>query len=81
MSIRWVKNVIIDGRKSRVEVQIGARHIGDKCYTRIGTETEEWFTTSSEDRDTIISEGIKILKRRLEGKTVTHPDGRKFDWS
>jgi hypothetical protein len=81
MSIRWVKNVIIDGQKSTVEVQIGARHIGDKCYIRFGTETEEWFSTNSEDRDTIIAEGIKILKRRLEGKTVTDPAGRTFDWS
>jgi len=80
MSIRWVRNVIIDGGKSTVEVQIGARHIGDKCYTRIGTETETWFTTKSDDRDEIINEGIAILKRRLEGKTVTYPDLRKFDW-
>lgn len=80
MSIRWVKNVIIDGRKSTVEVQIGARRIGDKCYTRIGTETESWFDTDSDDRDAIIAEGIAILKRRLEGKTVTYPDRRKFDW-
>jgi hypothetical protein len=80
MSIRWVKNVLIDGQKSTVEVQIGAKHIGDKCYTRVGTETEEWFTTNSEDRDTIIAEGISILKSRLKGKTVTYPDLRKFDW-
>lgn len=80
MSIRWVKNVIVDGQKSTVEVQIGAKRIGDKCYTRSGTETEEWFSTSSEDRDTILAEGIKILKHRLEGKTMTYPDGRKFDW-
>jgi hypothetical protein len=80
MSIRWVKNVIVNGQKSTVEVQIGDRHIGDKCYTRIGTETEEWFSTRFEDRDTILAEGIKILKRRLEGKTMACPDGRKFDW-
>ena len=80
MSIRWVKNVIIDGKKSTVEVQIGARHIGDKCYTRIGTETEAWFDTDSGNRDEIIAEGIKILKGRLEGKIVTDPDQKKFDW-
>ena len=81
MSIRWVKNVIIDGQKSTVEVQIGDRHIGDKCYTRIGTETEAWFTTDSGDRDEIIAEGVAILKQRIKGKTVTYPDLRKFDWS
>lgn len=80
MSIRWVRNVIIDGQKSTIEVQIGDRHIGDKCYTRIGTETEAWFDTNSGDRDTIIAEGITILKRRLEGKKVTGPDLGTFDW-
>jgi hypothetical protein len=80
MSIRWVKNVTVDGQKTTVEVQIGARRIGDKCYTRVGNETEAWFDTKSDDRDEIIAEGISILKRRLEGKTVMCPDGRMFDW-
>lgn len=80
MSIRWVKNVTVDGRKTTVEVQIGARRIGDKCYTRVGNETEVWFDTKSDDRDEIIAEGIAILKPKLEGKTVTYPDGRMFDW-
>ena len=42
MSIRWVRNVLIDGEKSTVEIQLGARIIGDKCYTRINNEVEKW---------------------------------------
>jgi hypothetical protein len=43
MSIRWIKNVLIDREKSTIEIQIGDRRIGDKCYTRINTETESWI--------------------------------------
>ena len=28
----------------------------------------------------LIAQGIDILKRRLEGKQVTYPDGRDYDW-
>ena len=81
MSIRWVKNIVIDGTKSMIEVQIGDRRIGDKCYTRLNTETESWFTNRSDNREDIIAQGIDILRKRLEGKQVTYPDGRQFDWS
>jgi hypothetical protein len=81
MSIRWVKNIIIDGTKSMIEVQIGDRRIGDKCYTRLNTETESWFQNRSDNREDIIAQGIDILRKRLEGKKVTYPDGRPFDWS
>jgi hypothetical protein len=81
MSIRWVKNIIIDGTKSMIEVQIGDRRIGDKCYTRLNTETESWFQNRSDNREDIIAQGIDILRKRLKGKKVTYPDGRPFDWS
>ncbi|MBN2035913.1 MAG: hypothetical protein JW768_04150 [Chitinispirillaceae bacterium] len=81
MSIRWIKNVLIDTEKSTIEIQIGDRRIGDKCYTRINTETESWFDNHSDTRADIIAQGIDLLKKRLEGKTVTYPDGRAFDWS
>jgi hypothetical protein len=80
MSIRWVKNVVIDGAKSAIEVHIGDRRIGDKCCTRIGSGAEVWFTNSSDDREKIIAQGIGILKRQLAGKKVTLPDGGAFDW-
>jgi hypothetical protein len=81
MSIRWVKNIIIEGTKSMIEVQIGDRRIGDKCYTRLNSELESWFQNQSDNREDIIAQGIDILRKRLEGKMVTYPDGRPFDWS
>ncbi|MBN1128428.1 MAG: hypothetical protein JXA71_05545 [Chitinispirillaceae bacterium] len=81
MSIRWVKNIVIDGVKSMVEIQIGDRRIGDKCYTRINTETEVWFETKFDKRDKIIEQGRDLLKKRLEGRKLTYPDGTAFDWS
>ena len=80
MSIRWVKNVIIDTVKSVIEIQMGDRKIGDKCYTRIGTDVEKWFDTKSSSRQEIIDQGIQILKSRLSGKTLTYPDGKPYDW-
>lgn len=80
MSIRWLKNVIIDNQKSTIEVQIGDRKIGDKCYTRINQELEVWFENLYESRGDIIAQGIDILKKRLNGKKVTNPDGTPYDW-
>lgn len=81
MSIRWLKNVIIDDEKSTVEIQIGDRKIGDKCYTRINQELEVWFENVSEMRADIIAQGIEILRSRLDGKKVTFPDGTPYDWN
>jgi hypothetical protein len=81
MSIRWVQNIIVDGVKSMVEVQIGDRRIGDKCYIRVNNETERWFQNESDMREDIIAQGVELLKKRLEGKKITYPDGRPFDWS
>lgn len=80
MSIRWIKNVVIDGEKSTLEIQLGDKKIGDKCYTRISNDVESYFNNISETRDEIISEGVDILKKKLEGKKVTYPDGRDYDW-
>jgi hypothetical protein len=80
MSIRWAKNVVIDGVKSVIEIQLGDRIIGDKCYTRIGTEVEKWFDNISDSREDVIAQGLDILKRRCAGRAVTCPDGRPYDW-
>lgn len=80
MSIRWIKNVVIDGEKTTIEIQVGDRKIGDKCYTRVSNEVEAYFNNVYETRDDIIAQGIDILKRRLEGKKVTYPDGRDYAW-
>jgi hypothetical protein len=80
MSIRWVKNVVIDGSKSIIEIQLGDRVIGDKCYTRIGTEVEKWFDNISDSREDVIAQGLDILKHRCGSATVIYPDGRPYDW-
>jgi hypothetical protein len=80
MSIRWAKNVVVDGVKSVIEIQLGDRVIGDKCYTRIGTEIEKWFDNISDSREDVIAQGLDILKHRLSPKGVTYPDGRPYDW-
>jgi hypothetical protein len=80
MSIRWVRNVVIDGEKSTIEIQLGAFKIGDKCYTRVNNEVEKWFANISDSREDIIAQGVDILKSRLEGKTIAYPDGTAYDW-
>ena len=80
MAIRWIRNVLIDGEKSTVEIQIGENTIGDKCYTRINEETEVWFDNIYDTRNDIIAQGCDILKKRLEEKEVTYPDGQPYDW-
>jgi hypothetical protein len=81
MSIRWIRNVLLEGEKATLEIQLGDFRIGDKCYTRINNEVEQYFDNLNESRDDIVAQGLDILKRRLEGKTVTYPDGRDYDWS
>jgi hypothetical protein len=81
MSIRWLKNIMIDNEKSTIEIQIGDRKIGDKCYTRVNQELEVWFENTSCDRADIIAQGIDILKHRLSGRTLTTPDGKPYAWN
>jgi len=80
MSIRWLRNVLIDGQKSTIEIQLGDRHIGDKCYTRINEEVEMWFENIYNTRGDIIAQGIDILKKRLSNRSVTFSDGNPYDW-
>jgi hypothetical protein len=81
MSIRWIRNVVVNGEKTTIEVQLGYRLIGDKCYTRVGNELENYFDNMMDSRDDIVAQGIDILKKRLEGKKVAYPDGRDYDWA
>jgi hypothetical protein len=80
MAIRWMKNVIIDGEKGSIEIQLGDRKLGDKCYTRINNEIELWFDNISDTRDDIIAQGLDILKQRLDGKKINGVNGLPYDW-
>jgi hypothetical protein len=75
-----MKNVLIDNKKSTLEIQLGDRKLGDKCYTRINSDVEQWFENLSDTRDDIIQQGLDILKRRLEGKNILYPNGTVYDW-
>jgi hypothetical protein len=75
-----MKNLIIDGAKSTIEVQLGDRKLGDKCYTRINNEIEQWFENFSDTRDDILAQGLDVLKQRLEGKSVAYQNGAPYDW-
>ncbi len=80
MSIHWIRNVLVEGEKTTIELRLGDRKIGDRCYFRIGTGLEQWFPTESEDRDQVTKEGIEKLKEHLKGKKLNYPDGRPYDW-
>lgn len=80
MSIRWIRNVKIDGEENVLEIQMGYKTIGDRCYTRIGTELEEYFVPTSEFRDEILEEGKAILKNKLSSKSITTLEGEPYDW-
>ena len=80
MSIRWIRNVLIDDELTTIEVQIGYRVIGDKCYTRVGNDIERYFNQVSNDRNEIVLEGRNLLQGQLSGRKITYPDGRIYDW-
>ena len=80
MSIRWIRNVLIDNEKSTIEVQVGDKRIGDKCYVRVNNELEHWFETRSMERNDIVEQGKERLREWLQGKELKYPDGREYDW-
>jgi len=80
MAVRWMKNLMIDGSKSTIEIQLGDRKLGDKCYTRVNNEIERWFENFSDLRDDILAQGLDILKQRLEDKSVTYQNGTPYYW-
>lgn len=80
MSIRWIRNVVVDGRQTTLEVLLGESRIADKCYIRMNQDEEFWFRPSSEERQAILRQGIEMLKSRLDGKNVTAQNGSAFPW-
>ena len=80
MSIRWIRNVVVDGRQTTLEVMLGASKIADKCYVRVNQEEEYWFHPSTASREAILQQGIDMLMQRLNGKQVNASDGIPFEW-
>ena len=80
MSIHWIKNVLVDSEKTTLEILLGDHEISDKCYVRINSGSEHWFTPRGESRDEIMNQGISLLKSKFKGKNVTYPNGTEFEW-
>ena len=80
-SIRWIRNVLVDGVPTNLEIMIGSDAIADKCYVRVNTEAEYYFKPPVDSREAIVRTGKEILKARFAGKTLTAPDGSPYDWS
>ena len=80
MSIRWIRNVTVDGKQTTLEVMLGASRIADKCYIRVNQDEELWFRPNSDQRESILAEGIAMLKTRFEGKSITGQNGSPFTW-
>lgn len=80
-SIRWIRQVMIDGQRATLEIMIGVQYIADRCYARINQENEIWFVPHSDIRSEIVMQGTQLLRKRLEKHQVTHPDGNPFDWN
>jgi hypothetical protein len=72
--------VVIDGKKNSIEIQLGDKKIGDKCYTRVGTDVEEYFDNAGDSREEIVAQGMEILANRLKNIKIAYPDGRDYDW-
>ena len=80
MSIRWIRNVVVDGKQTTLEVLLGETRIADKCYVRVNQGEESWFRPASDDRQAILRQGIEMLKSRLDGKNVMAQNGSSFPW-
>jgi hypothetical protein len=80
MSIRWIRNVVVDGKQTTLEVLLGDRSISDKCYIRVNQDEEYWFRPASENRQAILQQGIQMLRTRMDGRKVTGSNGSAFPW-
>jgi hypothetical protein len=79
-SIRWIRNVSVNGAKCTLEIMVGMQRIADRCYVRINQEPELWFVPISDSKDEVIREAMQILYQRLQGTEVLNSDGTPFQW-
>jgi len=79
-SIRWIRNVLIDGEAAVLEVMLGTHKMGDRCYVRINQTPETWYTAASNERHEVLEQGLNILKAILQDRTVVTPEGQTFEW-
>jgi len=80
-SIRWIQNVLIDGKPGSLEIMIGVQSIADRCYVRVNQEPEFWFSALSINRGDIIRQGLDLLRQQLIQHQVTLANGTPFSWT
>lgn len=80
MSIRWIRNVVLDGKQATLEVLLGDRSIADKCYIRVNQDEEFWFRPLTDNREEVLQQGIEMLKSQLSGKNILGANGSAFPW-
>ncbi|OGJ89536.1 MAG: hypothetical protein A2487_12160 [Candidatus Raymondbacteria bacterium RifOxyC12_full_50_8] len=76
----WIKNLIVDGKKTSIMVMFGNIVIGDKACYRIGTESEVWFEAETQDREAIIEQGKELIRKQLKNKDIRNPDNTPYQW-
>jgi len=80
MSIHWIRNVLIDEKKTSLHILLGEKRIGDKCCIKVGRAAEKWFNPREETRDGIVGQGIELLKAQLSEQKVETIQGETFSW-
>ena len=83
--MRWIRNLLVDGKKTSIEIQFGDKVISDKCYARVSSGREIWFKPKELDRKRIIEQGITIIKKQLVDKKITYAftddgEAKEYDW-
>ncbi len=81
MSIRWIRNVMVDGHRATLEIMLGVSKIADKCYVRIDNGRELWFTPNEDSRKTILRQGTELLQSQMQGKKILSTNGSEFTWN
>ena len=79
-SIRWIRDVMIDGKAHTFEIMMGTSNISDICYAKIDAQPEIYFQPEMDNRYSVIETGCKLIKQYFEGKEVLNPQGQPFDW-
>tara|TARA_B110000483_G_C18206874_1_gene548235 strand:+ start:11941 stop:12189 length:249 start_codon:yes stop_codon:yes gene_type:complete len=80
-SIRWIRTLLVDDKPVTVEIMIGSDYIADKCYVRVNSEPEFYYTPDIDSRDAIVAKGIEIIQQRFKGKTVLTSNGQPYLWN
>jgi hypothetical protein len=79
-SIRWIRNVLVDGELVTLEIMVGMDQIADKCYVRINQESEMYFRPDFETREAIVRKGVDVLQKHFADRHVCLPNGQPFLW-